>query len=78
MTSSDLENIVKTGMMIWNDGLLEKSQLEEYKDNGYIKIMRERKINEFSAFYQYIESCELVENQGLSCKLKIRQSVFSK
>lgn len=39
-------------MMIRNDGLLEKSQLEEYKDNGYIKIMRERKVNEFSAFHQ--------------------------
>ena len=50
-------------MMIWNDGLFEKSQLEEYKDNGYIKIMRERKVNEFSAFHQQIESCELVENQ---------------
>ena len=50
-------------MMIWNDGLLEKSQLEEYNDNGYIKIMRERNVNEFSAFHQQIESCELVENQ---------------
>ena len=75
---SELEDIVKTGMMIWNDGLLEKSQLEEYKDNDYMKIMRERKINEFSAFHQYIESCQLIENHGLSCKLKIRQSVFSK
>ena len=70
---SDLEDTVKTGMMIWNDGLLEKSQLEEFKDNDLIKIMRERKINEFSAFHQYIESCQLIGNHGLSCKLKIRQ-----
>lgn len=70
---SELEDIVKTGIMIWNDGLLEKSQLEEFKDNDLIKIMRERKINEFSAFHQYIESCQLIGNHGLSCKLKIRQ-----
>lgn len=70
---SELEDIVKTGIMIWNDGLLEKSQLEEYKDDGLVKIMRERKINEFSAFHQYIESCHVVGNHGLSCKLKIRQ-----
>lgn len=70
---SELEDIVKTGIMIWNDGLLEKSQLEEFKDDGLVKIMRERKINEFSAFHQYIESCQVVGNHGLSCKLKIRQ-----